>query len=70
MVIWPLIGGDRCWEVFYESLTLNSPGTFFTDSKSGGGRCAEVTVVRGSTVMPYVEAIRQDVKSHFNVICM
>ena len=35
---------------FYESLTLNSTGTFFTDYKSGGGRCAEVTVIRGSTV--------------------
>ena len=35
---------------FYESLTLNSTGTFFTDCKSGGGRCAEVTVIRGSTV--------------------
>ena len=35
---------------FYESLTLNSAGTFFTDHKSGGGHCAEVTVIRGSTV--------------------
>ena len=35
---------------FYESLTLNSAGTFFTDRKSGGGRCAGVTVIRGSTV--------------------
>ena len=36
---------------FYESLTLNSAGTFFTDRKSGGSRCAEVTVIRGSTVL-------------------
>ena len=40
---------------FYESLTLNSAGTFFTDRKSGGGRCSEVTVIRGSTV---VDSIR------------
>ena len=39
---------------FYESLTLNSAGTFFTDRKSGGGRCAEVTVIRGSTVIRYL----------------
>ena len=51
MAVWLLIGGDRCWEVFYESLPLNSAGTFFTDHKSGGGRCAEVTVIRGSTVI-------------------
>ena len=36
---------------FYESLTLNLAGTFFTDRKSGGGCCAEVTVNRGSTVL-------------------
>ena len=36
---------------FYESLTLNSAGTFFTDRKSGGGRCSEMTVIRGSTVL-------------------
>ena len=35
---------------FYESLTLNLAGTFFTDRKSGGGRCAEATVIRGFTV--------------------
>ena len=51
VAVWSLIGGDRCWEVFYESLALNSAGTFFTDRKSGGGRCAEVTVIRGSTVL-------------------
>ena len=52
MAVWPLIGGDRCWEGFaYESLALNLAGTFFTDRKSGGGRCAEVTVIRGSTVL-------------------
>ena len=34
----------------HENLTLNLAGTFFTDRKSGGGRCAEVTVIRGSTV--------------------
>ena len=50
MAVWPF-GGNRCWEVFYESLTLNSAGTFFSDRKSGGGRCAEVTVIRGSTVI-------------------
>ena len=49
MAVWPLIGGGRCWEVFYESLTLNSAGTFFADRKSGGGRCAEMTVIRGSS---------------------
>ena len=49
---WPF----GCWlevttvgRFFYESLTLNSVGTFFTDCKSGGGRSAEVTVIRGST---------------------
>ena len=47
MTVWPLIGGDRCSEVFYESLTLNWAGTFFTDRKSGGGRCAELTVISG-----------------------
>ena len=31
-------------------MNLNSAGTFFTDRKSGGGCCEEVTVVRGSTV--------------------
>ena len=36
---------------FYESLTINSAGTFFIDRKSGDGRCAEVTVIRGSTVL-------------------
>ena len=36
---------------FYESLTLNSVGTFFTDHESGGRRSAEVTVIRGSTVV-------------------
>ena len=36
---------------FYESLTLNSAETFFTDRRSGGDRCAEVTVIRGSTVI-------------------
>ena len=36
---------------FYESLTLNLAGTFFTDRKSGGGRCSEMTVIRGSTVL-------------------
>ena len=39
--------------LFYESLTLNSAGTFFTDRKSEGGRCSEVTVIRGSTVFPF-----------------
>ena len=39
----------------YESLTLNSVGTFFTDRKSGGGHCSEMTVIRGSTV---VDSIR------------
>ena len=51
---WPF---GRCLEVtavgrfLYESLTLNLARTFFTDRKSGGGRCAEVTVIRGSTVV-------------------
>ena len=39
---------------FYESLTLNSAGTFFADRKSRGGRCAEVTVIRGSTVFLFL----------------
>ena len=55
MAVWPLIGGDWCWEIFYESLTFNSAGTFFTDHKSGGGHCAEVTVIRGSTVVIIVQ---------------
>ena len=42
---------------FYESLTLNSAGTFFTDRKPGGGRCAEVTVIRGSAVF-HTECLR------------
>ena len=36
---------------FYESLILNLAGTFFIDRKSGGSRCAEVTVIRGSTLI-------------------
>ena len=62
MAVWPLIRGDRCWEGFvYESLALNLAGTFFTDCKSRGGRCAEVTVIRGSTVLLHAlaEAIIQ-----------
>ena len=42
------------WRFFYESLTLNLAGTFFTGRKSRGGRCTEVTVIRGSTVLPLV----------------
>ena len=38
---------------FYESLTLNSAGNFFTDRRSGSDRCAEETVIRGSTVAQF-----------------
>ena len=41
---------------FYESLTLNLAGTFFIDRKSGGGRCAEVTVIRGSTLISSISS--------------
>ena len=42
---------------FYENLTLNSAGTFFTDHKSRGGHRAEVTVIRGSTVLQLLTVI-------------
>ena len=32
-------------------MRVNWARTFFTDRKSGAGRCAEVTVIRGSTVL-------------------
>ena len=40
---------------FYKSLTINSAGTFFSGRLSGGDRCMEVTVNRGSTVAASVE---------------
>ena len=46
---------------FYESLTLNLVGTFFTDCISGGGPCAEVTVIRDSTV-------KQSCKNYKNIL--
>ena len=36
------------WRFFYKSLT--AAGTFFSGRLSGGDRCMEVTVNRGSTV--------------------
>ena len=42
-------------------------GTFFTDRKSGGGRCAEVTVIRGSTVVDFkflLKEIKADKKQN------
>ena len=45
---WPLLGG-----LFYEGVTLNLAGTYFTDRKSGSNRFAEVIVIRGSTVFPF-----------------
>lgn len=37
-------------EDFYESLTILLAGIFSTGCRSGGTRCAEVTVIRDSTV--------------------
>ena len=34
----------------YESLTIFFAGTFSTGGRSAGGCCAEVTVIRGSTI--------------------
>ena len=54
---------------FYEGLTLNSAGTFFTDCKSRGGHYAEVTVIRGSTVHSFLRKVFDFIKlSLFNYI--
>ena len=40
LAIWPSIPSDRCCEggFIYESLTINSTGTFSTSRRSGDGR--------------------------------